>query len=549
MEVYSFTDTVTPDVITPGLYFSGTNFNLTFSNQWSNSSNSGFFLLVSAFTPSTIPIPSGCREPNTTGSTTIFTNIDYNSGYQPYQHCENNFTIPANFEVSVAITQPFYEACCDILSIKYGGNSNQISLTNGISAVYKLNHNIGEAKLVFDSDGNNQQAGYLAVVESYKCVCGPQKTFVQCDGQTGIFPTGSGLYYCDNMNCNYQIVQNASCPNAYISVFVSHVLRPQIDHLILKSNGQFNKDFTNNTKYFSPAYISETFYYSMPKNNVTFDFTSGQNGDISTDSKIWSAYIKTVPSPKFINITLDQNKSKHVQWLADMNENEALRVCAKTGTLEIFVTYDKFSSLYHFALYDSDDLNNFVGLIHEESTKYCQDPNVYQMLAAQHTAQTQYDISIRSTDSGSCEMIILAFAFSLPHVWIANITATSNAKYTFKNTVDDKKLFDIDASEVSQWQSFGIYTQALSIISPPSSGIAVHLTNADQTLAWITVIRDGTQKGVMSYNNNLLRTSDTLKLYQANNYEPNGIFTANFAVKEILGNPIVLIEHNGQNQT
>uniref|UniRef100_A0A914YMR5 Uncharacterized protein n=1 Tax=Panagrolaimus superbus TaxID=310955 RepID=A0A914YMR5_9BILA len=147
-------------------------------------------------------------------------------------------------------------------------------------------------------------------------------------------------------------------------------------------------------------------------------------------------------------------------------------------------------------------------------------------------------------------MIILAFVFSLPRVWISNITATSNAKYTFKNTVDDKKLFDIDASEASEWQSFGIYTQALSIIAPSSSGIAVHLTNADQNLAWITVISKGTQKGVMSYNNNLQQTYDTLKLYQAINYEPNDIaITANFVVKEILGNPNILIEFNGDNQT
>uniref|UniRef100_A0A914PNR9 CUB domain-containing protein n=1 Tax=Panagrolaimus davidi TaxID=227884 RepID=A0A914PNR9_9BILA len=583
---------------TSGLYFSGSNFNLTFSTQLSNNTEDPvFFLLVSAVTSSNDNTQNGCLPPETTDGTTIFSNINYNNGYQAYQHCENSFSIPANHEASLVITQPYFEACCDKLSLKYGTNTTQITWTDdGKPNVYSFKPSVGEVKLLFDSDGNNQQAGYVAQVETYECVCGPKEIVIQCNGQTGIFPTPNGLFYCDNMSCPYLLLQNSSCSNSYFSVKVSHHLRTQIDHLILKSNGTYIKDFTNNTKYFSPAYISDTYYFSS-KNNITFDFTSASiNSDISTDEKSWNAQIKTRESPNFINITLDSNKSKHVQWLADMNENDAIRVCATIGTLEIFVSYDEFPSLYHFALYDSTDLDNFVGLlssdaltssfspytppsrkstsgcftlyfnsevvllntytvlfrIFEENTKNCQDPNnVFQMFAAHRNPENQYDVSVKSKDSGLCEMIILGFRFSLPHIWISNITVTANAKYSFKSAVNDIQLFEIDASEASKWQSFGIYTPALSIIAPSSSGISVHLTNADQNLARIIVISDGTQKGEMtspSYNGFMYKF-DTQLLYQTLTFEPNAKFVVDFVIKEILGSPNIMIGYNGANQT
>uniref|UniRef100_A0A914XXE1 Uncharacterized protein n=1 Tax=Panagrolaimus superbus TaxID=310955 RepID=A0A914XXE1_9BILA len=210
--------------------------------------------------------------------------------------------------------------------------------------------------------------------------------------------------------------------------------------------------------------------------------------------------------------------NNHILWLDSMNKNDAITVCTdKTQNLEMFVTNSAFYSLSNYQLYNADDLFSNIGNLDSKSI-ISSSPTMARSLKASSGCFTLYKTSessqntqasilfkktnnisnnnciekdtvflpsiygdnfeISSKNSGSCKMIILVGSAGIPRIWIAINETTPNSKYTFTDLVTNKKLFDLNSSEVSQWHTLGIYTTALSITVPPSSKISLTASNS-----------------------------------------------------------------------
>uniref|UniRef100_A0A914Q8M7 Uncharacterized protein n=1 Tax=Panagrolaimus davidi TaxID=227884 RepID=A0A914Q8M7_9BILA len=241
------------------------------------------------------------------------------------------------------------EISSDLLTI-----NNQALDTRGtmFPNYYTLLQALNGALLTFKSDGNTQGAGFIAALNTYECVCPEKDIILKCDQQNIIMPLIDSRIYCDNMKCNYNILPNSSCPNAYFYLTIYAVLR-KTDYLLLKDNGNLN--FT--------GYVGFTdhIYYSS-KANLTFEFVSGiSTNPISRDQKQW--IIQTVNStpPNFIKINLTDSMQSYVVWLDSMNKNDAITVCSDDKDLEFFVTNSAFYTIPNYALYDGDDLYSNIG--------------------------------------------------------------------------------------------------------------------------------------------------------------------------------------------
>uniref|UniRef100_A0A914YEU9 Uncharacterized protein n=1 Tax=Panagrolaimus superbus TaxID=310955 RepID=A0A914YEU9_9BILA len=212
-----------------------------------------------------------------------------------------------------------------------------------------------------------------------------------------------------------------------------------------------------------------------------------------------------------------------------MSQNDALTVCTKTGTLEIYIPHlINIYDLRDFLLYDSNDLNNFFGslnsiaeastsnvtdLISLKSTSGCftlylfdgfffdkdysilfrnvddtkdncqNSNNVFQIPPP---SIPNFDATVESTKSGSCEMIILTTDYNsafLSRIFISNISVSDlDGQYAVYSAENGKELFSFKGSDAYKWINLGVYTPALSIIAPPSSSITISMSGTHQCM-------------------------------------------------------------------
>uniref|UniRef100_A0AC34F2W4 CUB-like domain-containing protein n=1 Tax=Panagrolaimus sp. ES5 TaxID=591445 RepID=A0AC34F2W4_9BILA len=312
------------------------------------------------------------------------------------------------------------------------------------------------------------------------------------------------------------IVPNPICMDAYIHIEFTNNLRVTVDDYVeFRWNGI--KDLNVTSKLMSTI----NRYYSPPS-NMTLHFHSGPSPSfVTTELQQWHFNISSIVTPVFVKIILSQKTPKYVQWLADMGENDALTVCTVNGTLELLFT---------------------------ESNVNCVEVNNVFQIPYTFTDPPEYDVSVKSTNFGSCKMIILSssgyYSSILPHVWIKNITADSDSMYLFQSGINGKQYMNLNGSEASKWHSFNIYTPALIIVVPPSSSITVHLSYfyppSEQI---INVNKNGTQKGIMvspSYSG-FLKSFDNSSLYSSDGLISQ--FSLNLDVKNIYGTSFPSIEY------
>uniref|UniRef100_A0AC35GFT4 CUB domain-containing protein n=1 Tax=Panagrolaimus sp. PS1159 TaxID=55785 RepID=A0AC35GFT4_9BILA len=475
-QIHSFSDTDLDQVF----YFDGQNFKIIYEFDYASFSNTGFLIFVSAVTKSISYTPNGCQPPyvNMTTQITTYSNIDYIKGYPPYQKCQSALTIPANHEARLSITEYDYEGISDKLTIDFGESSTTlITWTSNKQPIsYKLTSDISGGQLTFNSDGNTEGAGYRADLE---------------------------------------LTANSTCPDFYFNIKVKNYLRKSIDYLIIYDNQKILENIT--------ADSGDSENYFSPNSNVTIQFRSGPSKPISEEDQNWYIQIKPMSTPNFTKIILNKTNTKYVKWLADMKSNDALEVCSSTGTLEIFIPQlVHFYDLREFFLYDSNDLNNYVGSLNsiaetaapndtfplslkstskcftlflqddfpfgkdytiffkndDDSNKNCADSNtVFQIPPP---SMPNMNVTIESTNSGSCEMIILTSDYNstlLSRIWISDISVSDNeGQYSVNSAENGKELFSFKGSDAARWINFGVYTPALSIIAPPSASITISMS-------------------------------------------------------------------------
>uniref|UniRef100_A0AC34FUH9 Uncharacterized protein n=1 Tax=Panagrolaimus sp. ES5 TaxID=591445 RepID=A0AC34FUH9_9BILA len=161
-------------------------------------------------------------------------------------------------------------------------------------------------------------------------------------------------------------------------------------------------------------------------------------------------------APNFKKFILNETNSHKAIWYADMSVNDAYTVCAESGILQIYIDFVWDYSDYYlaqFQLYDSDILQNPVN-----------GPEWW--------------------------------ADSVPAIWIDNVTVNSNQNYIFKSALNDNFLFSLSASDASLWQSFGMYTQILSITVPKSAEIEIQFSPTKRNV--INNADIDIQKGIMA---------------------------------------------------
>uniref|UniRef100_A0AC34FEM5 CUB domain-containing protein n=1 Tax=Panagrolaimus sp. ES5 TaxID=591445 RepID=A0AC34FEM5_9BILA len=478
---------------------------------------------------------------------TTYSNIDYVNSYPKYQKCVNTLTIDPNHEARLSVLEYDYEGISDKLTLNHGQNSSKIITWKTLNQpiYYKLTSDISGGQLTFNSDGNTQGAGYRAILESY---------------------------------------------DTYFSLSVENSLRKSIDYLIIYDNENILENIT--------ADSGNSDFYFAPNSTLTVQFVSGSSSSPITDEdKSWNIKVKPIATPKFSKIILNETNSKYVKWLADMGQNDnALIVCTLAGTLEIFIPHlVHFYDLQFFYLYDSEDLNNFVGSLNsiaesssstnvtdlisqkstsgcftiylgsdfpfgndysvlfrnvEDSNKNCQDSNtVFQIPPP---SMSDFNVTVQSTASGSCEMIILTSDYSstvLSRIWISNISVSDpEGEYSVYSGENGKKLFSFKGSDASKWINFGVYAPALSIIAPPSSSLTISMSGAYQALELINIPSNGIQSGIMaspSYSG-FMQTFGLQSIYESNG---STNFTTLFQMKEIYGDANPILENEGKNTT
>uniref|UniRef100_A0AC34FD40 CUB-like domain-containing protein n=1 Tax=Panagrolaimus sp. ES5 TaxID=591445 RepID=A0AC34FD40_9BILA len=550
-------------------YFDGINFNLTFTNQQSNSSYANFFILVSAVFKSDTFTKAGCINPDIKGTETTFSNIDYNVGYPENQRCENIVIIPAKNEAKIYLNENNIEMYSDKLFLNYGSNET-ISIQVINPSYYTLLQGVNGSSLIFESDGNTKQSGYSVTVKTYECKCAGDFALA-CDQEKIMWPLVDDVgMYCDNMTCNYNILTNASCPDAYFYVFIYPTLR-SLDYLVFKDNGVTRQNITYIQRLTYPIYYSS-------KAKLSFEFSSGISKDlVSPNPKNWVVVFSNSSKPNFTKLNLTESTpNTHAVWLDSMNKNDAITVCGEN--LEMFVTNSAFYSLSNYQLYDADDLYSNIGNL---DSKLISSPSatIARSLKSSSGCFTLYKISessqdtqatvlfkkansntnncmqkdtvflpriygdnfeISSTNSGSCEMIILIGSAGIPRIWLSIKETTPNSKYEFTDLAINKKLFELNSTEVSQYETLGIYTTALSITVPPSSKISLTASNSITQTIYIQSI---SQKGIMTsphYSSNPTLNNTLLYNFQQHSSVKN--ITANFLVKEFIGSPIIELQ-------
>uniref|UniRef100_A0AC34FPN8 Uncharacterized protein n=1 Tax=Panagrolaimus sp. ES5 TaxID=591445 RepID=A0AC34FPN8_9BILA len=353
------------------------------------------------------------------------------------------------------------------------------------------------------------------------CLCSQNTIDILCNETTLINWNGT---YCDNFKCTYNLSPPANCPTTHYKLTIFAALRPSIDYLIFKNNGNIIQKFISGSKTIT------NFFYSAA-NNYTIEFQSGASAipPKPTDDFFWAVTVNPMTSPNFNSVNLNNINSRHAVWLPDMIKNDALIVCNNVSTkttLKMFSTYTRFGDLLNFAIYDSQNLDNFIQNLEDaenlpslpnvrskesaskcftiyasedfnpirsgntvlfmavdnENDKNCQEKdNVFQMVA---DGSQDFNVSLESADKVSCEMILLATTSAgteLPHIWIRDFPAASNdGVFNFKSILNNNTLLDLRGSQISLWKYLGFYTSALSIVASQSSKLLIHFSADDQ---------------------------------------------------------------------
>uniref|UniRef100_A0A914QFW5 Uncharacterized protein n=1 Tax=Panagrolaimus davidi TaxID=227884 RepID=A0A914QFW5_9BILA len=153
----------------------------------------------------------------------------------------------------------------------------------------------------------------------------------------------------------------SNCPTTHYKLIIRAVLRPSIDYLIFKVDGKSIHNFTAESEI--PTNYRRNFYFTATK-KYTFEFHSGTSATPTkpTDNWHWFVRIDPMPSPVFDSVILNNISSKHVLWLPDMTENQAIIIQNNDPTkiLKMYSTFTEYSGLRNFAIYDGQNLDNFI---------------------------------------------------------------------------------------------------------------------------------------------------------------------------------------------
>jgi hypothetical protein len=550
-------------------YFNGSIANLKFLNQ---GSEGDFFILVSAIPEFESYTSDGCSVTTNSNGDTVFTNGDYITGYPSYQHCENTIIVQENFESALILDESNYEMCCDKLTFEINGSKwtsfDQLTLTS------KANGSL----LYFHSDGNTQSAGYKAILETYKCECADSNIVLDCDNNIQIFPMRNTAYFCSNITCDFKISPNSNCSNKYFYLFLNS--SPYSASINLTINGNLTQIKTNR---------NFEGYYSQ-NSNITFRFSSNISEAFTAETRFWRGGSVKPFAPNFKKIQLNETHTKHLLWLQDMKNNDAITVCTNSGTLEVYVsqvTYESGTLLQNYKLFDGDNYNgNFVGTIADiktsgntpgstNSSTGCFTVSFTGNNTSDYTHMILFKISdkktlancdiystvyqifadddsyfnFQSSSAGPCEIIFFGSVRydPIPEIRIQSINIYSNSTVSFLSTVNNKLLLKLNNSEAPQWVDFEIYTPGLTVIIPPSSNISIYFNGYGNFIGATTVIQKGisTSPSYCGFNQNFY----SRVLYQSDLNNDRNLHEVKFSFKERYGNPNVIISAYNQNIT
>uniref|UniRef100_A0AC35G6A5 CUB domain-containing protein n=1 Tax=Panagrolaimus sp. PS1159 TaxID=55785 RepID=A0AC35G6A5_9BILA len=498
-------------------YYDSTSGIFQFTMNNANSSNSNFLAFISAVNNTAVSNNKECKSETNSSNYLTVTNLDYVNGYNAFDSCKYTMSIPASKELLLHVDTSFIERNADTLDI-YSGSS-KIVLNN--ASYYHLTSNYNGSIIQFSSDGNTQQAGFSLHYNTIDCKCANTTFVAPCSGGT-LFPTPNAPFFCRNMNCNYTIVKDSTCPNnTFFTLKLNLKMRDNLDNINVYLNGNFNEKLTSKN-YNRKAYS----FNSHP----LLQFSSSDYANVTTDfENSWSIDVNYGDAP---NILLTHNLTTvnptYTVWLDDMHKGDTIVVCAPTGnTLEMFLSsYTCNGNLSNYGLYDSQNFENFV--LNLDSSNICSQNtqhlpsktstsgcftlyNLYKTAPVNTTVlfrlkevhskncaggnnvvQILQNItstfSMSSTTSGSCELTILsATSLEIFGIQINQLSSSPNTIFNLKSPINQKKVLDLNSSEILYYLPLNFYTPALSIMIPYGKMLSITATPFTDKTGYITV--------------------------------------------------------------
>uniref|UniRef100_A0AC34FQU6 CUB domain-containing protein n=1 Tax=Panagrolaimus sp. ES5 TaxID=591445 RepID=A0AC34FQU6_9BILA len=531
-----------------------------------------FFALISAVDKNPNNPTQICKS-NTTGIFTDISNLDYNLGYSAFDSCQYQFPFPQNTEIILNVKKLIVEKNVDFLSLTDQAGGGFVLVK---SDTYYLTPDANGTILDFSADGNTQQAGFTVQQTILDCECAPSNVVIPCDidDSIQITPLPNTSVYCSNMACNFTINFEKTCNETYF-VLENYFDLLDNDKAVLISNNKISDTFTSSSDY-NKRIFSKT-------SNISLQFTSGQAPDsIYTTPHSW--YIDaTIAEPNILpTIQLTEVLPYYVLQVNNLNKNDAFIICSQPNdTLELFIsdTSDSDVALEYYALYDSDNMDNFVGdlsspLISTSDNRYPQHIisssgcfSVYmaetperlylffRMLKAHskncnntnNVFSLTYDdytsVFGAANENGNCVITLLAAAAAiLPKIKFETIEPSSKDSFKVSSAVNQNTYFVTNSTDENDWKGTTIYAIALSITIPLSQSISV---TADLSVKNINLAESG-KNGIFASPNYGGYENYAYELYTLNSV--GQIYNIELRVQNMDGNGTLSFYNSYQNE-
>uniref|UniRef100_A0AC35GNK4 CUB domain-containing protein n=1 Tax=Panagrolaimus sp. PS1159 TaxID=55785 RepID=A0AC35GNK4_9BILA len=328
-------------------YFPGSEIYELYYNR-TNTNIQEFSILISAFKIADKNLTEKCQSA-TNGNISAISNKDFPNGYKSFENCIYPIIVPKNSAIFLEIIDYYLEKNGDKLEIKTE------NITENLSTNYLITDKALNPIINFISDGNIEQIGFILTAKILACECSSLEVIIPCNESFTLTAMKESSQYCDGMHCKYTVKLDQNCPSKYFKFHMKGTGRPSMDYVLLSTSDSSFSQFLD----FTTTFTSKTTVY--------LELITGTSLNGLKQALKFEAIFYATKSPSFLpTIYLTEENPSFGYYLTDLNENDALTICGiSNDTLEIYAGFT-----YNAILYDSKNLDNFVGNLETFSLEY-----------------------------------------------------------------------------------------------------------------------------------------------------------------------------------
>ncbi|KAE9547043.1 hypothetical protein FO519_009745, partial [Halicephalobus sp. NKZ332] len=372
--------------------FQGKNFIITHQRKTRIVSKYGFYAVISV-----IPNSNKNQQKEQDSS-----NFDPKNGYNNLANSRRNFTVSDGTNTRISVDVLDIEAGCDELTITSTGNNSTVIQKGGTTV--RLDSRTPEFSLVWASDGNNKQAGFIYEVDTIPCTPNSVKNVpIPCDGSvvTDGFPQG----YCTGQKNTFNFIMDQNCTYLDFTLAITTKLIPELnDHIKL-----YTKDGIIYEKGGSSNEMT-TILNVVGNDRATLEFESGipTNPMEVTLEGHWNVNVSSFNPFPPINVSLGFDLPIYHYNLFNLREGQRL-IVSSIIYMEFFIVGEITDVLKRYNLYEGSEAN-FISSLYSNKTFSKPSP----ITPAFYMSKTTVLTIERSYDAEPTSNIVLYFRASDP---------------------------------------------------------------------------------------------------------------------------------------